>query len=41
MAQHFEELNLDEVKTEPLADRPSKVNVGDFGAVCSPEVNVS
>ena len=41
MAPRFEELNLDEVNTEPLADRPSKVHISDFGSVCPPEANIA
>ena len=37
---HHEELDLDGINTESLADRPSKVHVADFGVVCPPEVNV-
>ncbi len=41
MIQRFEELDLDGVNTEPLADRPSKVYLSDFGSVCPPEVTIS
>ena len=37
---HYEELDLDGINTESLADRPSKVHVADFGVVCPPQVNV-
>ncbi len=37
---HYEELNLEAVSTEPLAQRPSKVHISDFGSVCPPQANV-
>jgi len=33
----YEELNLDAVSTEPLAERPSNVHISDFGSVCLPQ----
>ncbi len=41
MDQRFEELDLGGVNTEPLADRPSKVHISDFGSVCPPAANIS
>ncbi len=36
----YEELNLEAINTEPLAERPSKVQISDFGSVCPPQANV-
>jgi len=36
----YEELNLEAVSTEPLAQRPSKVHINDFASVCPPQANV-
>ncbi len=37
---HYEELNLEAVSTESLAERPSNVHIRDFGSVCPPQANV-
>ena len=37
---HYEELNLEAINTEPLAERPSKVHINDFASVCPPQANV-
>jgi len=37
---HYEELNLEAVSTESLAERPSNVHISDFGSVCPPQANV-
>ncbi len=36
----YEELNLEAVSTESLAERPSKVHISDFASVCPPRANV-
>ncbi len=37
---HYDELSLEAVSTEPLAERPSNVHISDFGSVCPPRANV-
>jgi len=37
---HYDELNLETVSTESLAERPSNVHISNFGSVCPPEANV-
>ena len=37
----FEEINCQDIKTESLADRPSKVRMADFGQVPPAEANIS
>jgi len=36
----YEELNLEAVSTEPLAERPSNVHISNFGSVCPAQANV-
>ncbi len=37
---HYDELNLKAVSTEPLAERPSNVHISDFGSICPPQADV-